>query len=289
MSVNRLRALASGLPPHKRGRRRLVIFQAFIDDSGSGKPAFVLSGYISPVRWWEDFSYDWQRLLDQQPKLEYFKMREAANLSEQFGGMKMEARDKRVQQFTSLIRVAAHASIISVIPIRLFESIVKTNAPQKEFRDPYFVALFDIVMKLLINQAAVDSSDTIEFIFDDNPRLAAKVPHYYQLTRSMLSPELRRLIAASPRFEDDKDFLPLQAGDLQSWYFRRLFAEKIAKEPFHKHVQKSLFAELDRVPSLMSLWTREKCEHFVGHHVEEPKTIPEVRDIHALLEQIELS
>jgi hypothetical protein len=265
-----------------------VIFQAYIDDSGSGKPAFVLSGYISSVDWWEAFSDEWQEILDEPRALKYFKMREAANLSKQFAGMKHEDRNKRVGKFVSLIRKAAHASIVSVIPIGLFNSLVKPNAPMKEFRDPYFVALFDIVMKILLNQVAENSSDTVEFIFDDNPRLAARVPYYYQLTRQLLPPELSRLIAASPRFEDDKQFLPLQAGDLQSWYLRRLFAEKIAKEKFHRHLHKSLFAYLDHVPGLISVWTRAKCEHFAGKQVDEPTRIPTVKDFHELLEQVEL-
>jgi hypothetical protein len=64
----------------------------------------------------------------------------------------------------------------------------------------------------------------VDFIFDNNPRLAAKVPRWYQLTHKMLPPELRHLIAPSPKFEDDLQFLPLQAADAQSWYIRRLFA-----------------------------------------------------------------
>ena len=63
----RLRALVSGLPQSKRKSRRIVTFQAFIDDSGSGLPIFVLSGYISSIDWWESFSDEWQKLLDESP------------------------------------------------------------------------------------------------------------------------------------------------------------------------------------------------------------------------------
>jgi len=36
-----------------------------------------------------------------------------------------------------------------------------------------------------------------------------------------VSPDIRRLMGANPRFESDIDFLPLQAGDLFAWWIRR--------------------------------------------------------------------
>ena len=226
-----------------------MTFQAFIDDSGSGLPVFVLSGYISSIEWWESFSDEWQKLLDKSPKLPYFKMREAAKC---WGGkMKVEQAYHRIKSFVDEIPVMVQASIISVIPMNRYNEIVKGKAP-KFLDDPYFVALFDIVMKLFWSQVSVGSSDTLEFIFDNNPRLAAKVPKYYQFMRASIHPKYRHLIGASPKFEDDIEFLPLQAADTQSWYYRRIFEEKIKKQPFPAAAPKSMFRPLDRIPSMLS-------------------------------------
>jgi hypothetical protein len=103
-----------------------------------------------------------------------------------------------------------------------------------------------------------------------------------------LPPEYRRLIAASPRFEDDKDFLPLQAGDAQSWYLRRLFAERIDGEPFHNHLEKHIFTDLDQINSLISVWIRAKCEYFVGERSDET-AILQFEDIHSLLDQLDFN
>jgi len=127
---------------------------------------------------------------------------------------------------------------------------------------PYFIALFDIITRLLETHTglriagAVDG--VLDFIFDNNPRLAATVPHWYQYTRSLLHPIVKNSIGGAPRFEDDKDFLPLQAADAQSWYYRRLFSERLRNEPFKKELPKELFAPLDTIPSAMSFWGPER-------------------------------
>lgn len=58
--------------------------RAYIDDTGGGVgPVFVLAGYIATAEQWTAFSNEWQALLDMKPRLERFKMSEAANWSDQ--------------------------------------------------------------------------------------------------------------------------------------------------------------------------------------------------------------
>jgi hypothetical protein len=226
-------------------------------------------------------------LLDEHPKLPYFKMREAVN---GFGG-KVKRRDLsgRIEKFLKLIWLAAHLSISCVIPMELYSKIAKGRI-NPEFDDPYFVAIFDVIMKLIDGRHEANVQDVVEFTFDDNPRLAARVPQWYQLTRALLLPEHRRQIGVSPKFEDDKDFLPLQAADVQSWYFRRLFSERLTKEPFPENGPKELFRHLDAVPSLLSLWDAERLERFVqnGPPKDGPPP-PRYKTIHDLLDALELS
>ncbi|HUQ50357.1 MAG TPA: DUF3800 domain-containing protein [Terriglobales bacterium] len=268
--------------------------QAFIDDSGTSAPVLVLSGYISLYYWWESFSEDWQRLLDESPRLAYFKMREAATLSGQFAGMKAADRNKRVVRFIELIKLAAHASITCVIPVAAYKRVVKGNV-KKEWDDPYFIATFMLLLNVLDNQIAQKESEEfgrVEFIYDDNPRLAAKVPYWYQLTRSLLRPEARALIAPSPRFEDDKLFPPLQAADLQSWYYRRLFAEKLCNEPFKKDLPKEIFKELDSIPSMLTFLGDQRLSAFTsGKPLEEDRNAPlkRYKTIHEMLEKEDLT
>src|SRR5207248_2732953 len=124
-AASRIRAMVCGLPGKKRAARRLMAFQAFIDDSGSGVPVFVLSGYVSSVDWWESFSDEWQALLDEPPKLAYFKMREAASRSGQFAGFKIEQRNKRLEKFIALVNHAAQMSVASVVPMKHYKRILE--------------------------------------------------------------------------------------------------------------------------------------------------------------------
>ena len=295
-AVGRIRALMSGLPPYKRRRRKLIVFQAFLDDSGFEEPVFVLSGYIAPVDWWEDFSEEWQALLDEPPRLKYFKMREAAQLSGEFGRMGIGARNERIKKFFDLTWKATHQSVSSVIPINPYKRIVKGRI-KKEWDDPYFIALFDIVSLLLQEHfhlkfyGAVKKDSVLDFIFDDNPRLAAKVPRWYQLTRSLLHPVLRNSIGASARFENDHDFLPLQAADAQSWYYRRLFAERLHNQPFKAELPKELFRKLDEIPSLMSFWRSDRMKYFVSKAkpTEGRKLDKRFKDIHDVIANADMS
>jgi hypothetical protein len=281
-----------GLPEKKRRARHFMSFQAFLDDSGSGAPVFVLSGYVSSVDVWEIFSEQWQELLDESPKLKYFKMREAASRSGEFRGIKLDNRNERVGRFFRLIREATQASVSCVIPIAPYNRLVKGKI-KKEWDDPYFIALFDLVIYLVEThfqqRAAGKTKGVLDFIFDDNPRLAAKVPYWYQLTRDMLPSVVRDTIGASPRFENDHDFLPLQAADAQAWYYRRLFAEKFHNEPFKNELPKSLFHELDRIPAMMAFWSSERLAALAAQRpLSSPQPDQRFKDIHDLIANAEM-
>jgi hypothetical protein len=163
---------------------------------------------------------------------------------------------------------------------------------RKEWDDPYFVALFDIVTLLTEihtkNRIRRIVDGPLDFIFDDNARLAAKVPKWYQYMRSVMHPLCRNSIGFSPRFENDQEFLPLQAADAQSWYYRRLFAEKFHNEPFKKDLPRDIFRPLDNVQAAMSFWGSERMEYVASHSLDgrtavEQNSDKHFRDIHDLI------
>jgi hypothetical protein len=53
----------------------MVMLQAFVDDSGSDPASrmFILAGFAATVPQWEHFSDEWQRVLDTEPSIAYYK------------------------------------------------------------------------------------------------------------------------------------------------------------------------------------------------------------------------
>jgi hypothetical protein len=91
------------MPREMRERARLVVFQAWFDDSGAdGKaqsPVYVLAGFSARRGIWEDFADEWQTELNQTPKLRYLHASEAYHLEGQFG------YDKATQTESEWVRV----------------------------------------------------------------------------------------------------------------------------------------------------------------------------------------
>ena len=89
--------MLSGVPPRVRKRRTIVALQAYIDDSGRGQDSvFVLAGYLARPEEWSEFSKEWDGALNEHPKIEYFKMREAWNAKGEFENWSKEDRDNKV-------------------------------------------------------------------------------------------------------------------------------------------------------------------------------------------------
>src|SRR5215208_2476822 len=116
-AAERVWAMVSGLPSGKRERRKLMVLQAYIDDSGSEPtdPLFVLGGFVSQAADWAVFSDEWKAVLDIPPTLEYFKMSEANSLREQFDpsrGWNEKLADIRVNLLCDVVcnhtRLATH-------------------------------------------------------------------------------------------------------------------------------------------------------------------------------------
>ena len=74
-----LDAFVCGLPSKSRDKRFLMMWQAYIDDSGHRQHAsvMVLAGFVAAVPQWKVFSDEWQQMLDMKPGIKYFKMNEA--------------------------------------------------------------------------------------------------------------------------------------------------------------------------------------------------------------------
>jgi hypothetical protein len=66
----------------------------------------------------------------------------------------------------------------------------------------------------------------IDFYFDEHSSKSAIISVWDEFVATRLE-HVRQLYGATPRFENDDDFLPLQAADFWAWWVRKGFEENL--------------------------------------------------------------
>jgi hypothetical protein len=218
-------------------------FQAFLDesapkDASSGDVEFVLAGHIATADAWEEFSEEWRELLPLGTRASngnfHFKMAEMARTP--------ESRD-RVRHFYAVIEKYVLTSISVRVNLEYFarahERLEMAGRfhnwppiPQRLWKNPYFYAFRGLLDKFHESMfgGVVPMDEKVEFIFDDksekNPIL--KGWDSYILNRDE---SVREHYRSPPRFENDQEFLPLQAADLWAWQVRQWYEEDSIAHP----------------------------------------------------------
>lgn len=235
--------LVCGLPPDKRRVRRLMVLQAYIDDSGgtdvNEHPYFVLGGFVSTVERWAEFSSDWQVVLDMEPRLEYFKMSEAGSLNGQFHmrrGWDRPMRDARLAKFVEVARsYPIYRTSVSIDKALFRDHIAGLDVPNPKptAKDPYYLAFHNLVTGLPLLQAvnikSVPKEGKIDFIFDYQCKTGGRASDAWEHIKMNVLPRLKMdgvpdvmpFLGSPPIFRDEKEFLPLQAADLYVWHVRK--------------------------------------------------------------------
>lgn len=265
---DRVWAQVSGLAPNKAGARLFLVLQAYIDDSYNQDGVFVLGGHIASAEAWARFSGEWEKMrpfgtLDKNNEY-HFKMSEMAQNDE---------RMARVQGFFRIIENHVLASISCKIDIsELRRAKGRIWVPNLEIDwgyidNPYMVAmrcLLDIFHGHRQEMAKfIPLDEKVDFYFDDQSEKGAILSAWDDYIRER-SDEVRQYYGATPRFENDKEFLPLQAADLWAWWVRKWYKEgtpeKIENCDFgafrgrrHDHLKIAMsFDEEDIVSSIKS-------------------------------------
>jgi len=221
-------ALIFGYPSRLRKQRKLVVLQAVIDDSGKGdKPVFVLAGFVLGAYKWTVFADQWRAILDEPPKIDYFKMKEAWNFTGQFKMFSTKARDEKLRKLVSLITAHKPLAIKEVVPHELYDRFFKGKVA-KAVDYPYFLISHNIIGLLLIYQHRnqLHLNDTVDFVFDEQGKESDAMQRAWSFSRDIMVPELKPMLGSRPITRDEKIFLPLQAADLFAWQVRRFYLEK---------------------------------------------------------------
>jgi hypothetical protein len=194
-------------------RRQIVALQAFIDDSLASDEVLVLAGYIADFERWAQFSIDWDELLGMCPKWDRFKMVEVASSRD-------ELRWERAGWFYRAIERHAQAFVACAVEIEGLRRIVREFSLDDIFSNPYQFALYAITDATMQFQHELGIIEPIDFIFDERGEKGELRKGWAYYTKSV-NEEFAKRLGREPRFEDDMEFLPLQAADLLAWHIRK--------------------------------------------------------------------
>ena len=274
-SAQRVLPLIPAYPDEVREFRHLMIINPCIDDSGSdpGQSHFVLGGYLAPAEEWLRFSDEWQTMLDCEPRIRYFKLKEAVRLKDQFRVLEnpgqgdhrarftSELRDRRVELAFSIIKKYAIGGIVHVMPRTLHEEFIRGKvAPAMD--NPYLPGFFDITLGLAVRQKSLFPNDVFEFVFDYQSKLGDVAGDWYRRFRAILPPEHQEHLGANPIFRDDVNFYPLQAADTLAWIMRRKHYDQLEGLHLPAHLIPDLLDGINFVQS--TTWDRKKVESMYG-------------------------
>jgi hypothetical protein len=217
------------------------MLQVFIDDSGwdGSSPVFVLAGYIAPEKQWEEFSDEWQEVLDlpEPNPIPFLKGVEAYSLDNHnrpFFGWTAEQRDARLGKFVSVINNRVTNAIVSVVPIEPYRKLFRGKFTAEQLDRPYFFSFFGMIVRLVKIAKSLGETGPIDIIFDTlGGESKAFMIDQYEKFLQVTPEEFRSYCPPLPKFENEQDFKPLQAADLLAWHVRRHYFERevLNKDP----------------------------------------------------------
>ncbi len=197
------------------------MLQIWFDDSGKGHgPVFVLAGYLANLEAWCGFADEWKELLHQGPRpLDYIKGYEAFGFNKQFMGWNEIDRDNRLMEFLEVVDRYSGKGLAIVIPHDLFTKILKQSF--QPFKNPYMFA-YALTFSVMLHFAHGNPDrEPIELIFDRDVIKRRQAEKAYKDMFRVYPPDVTALLGRDePRFEDDKQFNPLQASDLLAYCVR---------------------------------------------------------------------
>lgn len=195
---------------------------AYIDDSeGSRSRRFLLlAACVAERSRWDGFNEDWKQILDAEPRISAFHMREARNRSGSFDGWKQIDVDLKVIALTEVIvRLNPYVVTCFVDVEDHKKTIGETIA---DLRNPFSTCFTAMVVSLARMQRELRIDTPVDYVFDEKGDAGNEALLWYGATKEAVEPALQPLMGKTPVFSSDEEALPLQAADLVAWRHRRI-------------------------------------------------------------------
>lgn len=195
----------------------------------------VLAGYIAPVQSWAAFSAEWELSLNEEPRISYFKYREARSLVGEFAGWSETNRDAKVKKLTSIVNKYAVAGVSVWLQNSIYEQYfsIKDAYGQKMY-SPYFILFYELMRRFVDikpeQPPLLPPNWELQFLFDEQPGQLGLVMDAWEAFKWQKG-EKANSLKVPPVFGNDLHMLPIQAADMHAWFVRKNLALGLERGP----------------------------------------------------------
>jgi hypothetical protein len=212
-------------------------FQAFMDESES-KYEFVLGGYIQTAEIWANFAKDWEELLPLGTRAkngrDHFKMSEMAY----YGKWDETSKFYSIIERHDLVPISYRMNMDDFRKAREsmqnFADYMRWNINWGLWNNPWYfsfrILLNEFHLKKEIFEELIPLTEKIDFYFDERSEIEPIIAAWSEIRRRTPQ-EIEKYFGANPRFENDQEFLGLQAADFWAWWVRRWYEEDSPEWP----------------------------------------------------------
>lgn len=200
-----------------------LTFQGFIDASARPPDGdMVLGGHIAPAEYWAHFSKEWEQLLPlgtlAKNGKRHFKMSEMARSP---GGIERTEAFYRIIEKYVFVSISYRMNLEDFAPalerVKSATSLLSTLGVSigfSKFENPYFFMFRGMMDDFHRNageklREAIPLEEKVDFIFDDQTEKSYILGGWDSFVAESGDEEVKRHYGATPRFENDQDFLPL--------------------------------------------------------------------------------
>lgn len=158
----------------------------------------------------------------------------------EFDGWDEDARDAKVKVLAAIVKRHVLYKTHLLVSQPDFDTALKPVLPKK-LRNAYVFAFNRMISSTAHYEKYLGRSEPIECIFDKQQKIGKRSAKLYERVVGLPGFEASHLVRLPVRFEDEKEFLPLQAADLVAWHFRRRYSNpQEPKRPVYEMLSKPL-------------------------------------------------
>ncbi len=240
-------AFPSSIP---EDQRLMYSYTAYMDESGThdGSESVVVAGFISLPPMWVEFSAKWQLALNDFG-LDYFHMADFANHVGPYASWNEEERRLRLARLLTIVSENTLGSVATCVPLKPFQDIFSPRA-KSICGDAYGLATVACFMYLAEHLRDQSLDGWVNYVLESGSRGAGQIANVFNANERDPS-QKADLRLSSLRFENKRQFLPLQGADILAYeLYKNWPRERAAREQIEhqKRIPRFPLVELAKAP-----------------------------------------